>query len=309
MHEVSILAIIVLYRMQIKDCEAFQSLLASKRLLGQDPELKFKVLLYDNSPEQLESISLPDGVLYHRAGANHGIAAAYNFALKMALTEHFEWLLTLDQDSVLPATFLKRITDATKSVAEQSFVAGVVPQVFDKDVFLSPHYVSRGVSRRLPQGFTGIYEGEISAINSGTIWRTNSLGEIGGFNKLFWLDGLDHWLYHSIFRAGKLVYIIGDLQIYHALSLVNRNQQLSPDRFDNILAAEGAFCDLYKERADQWRFCVWLAKLLCRGLLRRRNWNLNPVTWKHLMQRLFLSRNSRIEAWKRLQQERIASFD
>jgi hypothetical protein len=103
--------------------------------------------------------------------------------------------------------------------------------------------------------------------------------------------GLDHWLYHSIFSAGKRIYVVGGLRVRHRLSLANR-VQLGPKRFDNILAAEAAFCDLYANRFARWHFSVWLTDL-CKGLLRRSNRNLNQVTWKHLKQRFFASRNSR----------------
>jgi len=130
------------------------------------------------------------------------------------------------------------------------------------------------------------------------------LREIGGFNVLFWLDYLDHWLFREVRNLGKRIDVAGDIQVENELSLLNRSAQLSSERFENILAAESAFCDIYGD----WRsglaktagLIVRLGKLFIRG-----DTHLTRVTWHCLKSRLFVGRNTRVKQWRKAVSDRI----
>ena len=294
---VSILAVIVLYRLPPSESPALLSLRASATALNHG-NVRLKILLYDNTPAGQRSATIPEDIEYWPAGTNQGISAAYNFALKMAGDQRFDWLLTLDQDTTVPASFLECISALARNLAGCVEVAGLVPEAVDHGTFISPHVLVCGCSRRLPKGFTGISNGSISAINSGAIWRTSSLREIGGFHSLFWLDYLDHWLFHAIQLSGKRIYVIGNLEIEHELSLLNPRHQLSAERLTDILRAESAFHDLYHGPISG---CLLTMKTFVRlsfQVLRGKRRELWPVTWNSFVERIVCRKATRIIKWE-----------
>lgn len=302
--QIAILAVIVLYKRSLDQSSAVSSLLASFERLNEASDLRLKILAYGNGSIGKYSAKLPDNIEYHSSAVNGGLAPAYNYALKRAVAEGFDWLLTLDQDSTLPGLFLSKLTSIVKQIVDREEIAGIVPDVVSGDRFISPHLLKRGRSVRLPAEFVGVAEGEVSAINSGVTWRTRLIEEIGGFNSLFWLDYLDHWLFREVQCLGKRIYVAGNIELEHELSLLNKNKQLSAQRLENILGAESAFCDLYFD----WRYglaktatlTVRLSKLFIRGDTR-----LMRVMWQCLKARLFLSRTARVERWKKAMSDRI----
>jgi GT2 family glycosyltransferase len=261
-------------------------------------ELQFKVLIYDNTEDPQEPGMLPDGVEYYAATYNDGLANAYNFALSMAQTAGFDWLLTLDQDTELPKSFLPRIASIVRDLAADTEIAGVVPLVCNDSVVISPHMVRCGHSKNPPRGFVGVLKGEITAVNSATTWRVDTLKEIGGFNPLFWLDYLDYWLCHIVHRAGKRIYVAGDVRVIHDLSLLGRKSSMSPTRFSNFLQAESAFYDIYKGRLDRCIFTARLFARLCRQIIRRENVEFRRLTFSYLVRQMLDTPANRIEGWK-----------
>jgi GT2 family glycosyltransferase len=292
-----ILAIIVIYKMSPAECPTLKSLMASFACVTSQ-ELQFKILIYDNTEGGQEPGTLPEGVEYYAATCNDGLANAYNFALSMAQTAGFDWLLTLDQDTELPKCFLPRIAEIVRDLGVDIEIAGVVPLVFNDSVVISPHMVRYGRSKDPPIDFVGVLKWEITAINSATTWRVHALKEIGGFNPLFWLDYLDYWLFHIVHRVGKHVYLAGDVRVVHDLSLLGGKNGMSLARFSNFLQAESAFYDLYKDRRDRCILTVRLFARLCRQVIRRENVEFQRLTFSHFLRQMCDAPATRLEDWK-----------
>jgi GT2 family glycosyltransferase len=293
-----VLAIIVVYKISPAECPTLQSLMASFACVVPQ-ELQFKVLIYDNTEGGQEPGMLPEGVEYYAATYNDGLANAYNFALSMAQTAGFDWLLTLDQDTELPKSFLPRIAGIVRDLGADIEIAGVVPLVCKDSIVISPRMVRRGRSKNPPRGFVGVLKGEITAINSATTWRVHALKEIGGFNPLFWLDYLDYWLCHIVHQAGKRIYVAGDIKVVHDLSLLGRKNNMSSTRFSNFLQAESAFYDLHKGRLDR---CILTARLfarLCRQIIRHENVEFRRLTFGYILRQIRDTPANRIEDWKK----------
>jgi GT2 family glycosyltransferase len=304
---VSILAVIVLYRMAPSESPAFRSLQASAINLNQC-DARVKILLYDNTPGGQKSGVLPNNTEYWAASRNQGIAPAYNFALGQADTQGFDWLLTLDQDTTVPEHFLERVYKILQVVANCPDIAAIVPEVSDHGVLISPNIVSLGRSIRLPKDFIGIAKGELSAINSATTWRVRTWREIGGFNPLFWLDSLDRWAYYAIQHAGNRVYVAKDLHVEHKLSLLDPSNQMTPARYENYLGARCAFCDLHGNILESVILIAYLTHDLYAQFLNRESTDLRHITWTHLKRMILWTRKSRIEAWKKDMMNRMENI-
>ncbi|MGB7264636.1 MAG: glycosyltransferase [Terracidiphilus sp.] len=293
----SILAVIVLYRMSPFQSPGFRSLLESSKALAPG-DLRLKILVYDNAPERTPTFTLPDHVDYFPAPQNDGIAGAYNYALRIAEVEAFGWLLTLDQDTTLPPQILARLAALTKTLEKNERVAAIVPQLVEGAKPISPAYVGHWRPSNLPLGFTGIPDREITAFNSATTWRVQHLLEIGGFDKRFWLDCLDHVLHNRTFRAGKQIYIAGDIKAEHELSLRRISKGMTPARLENILLAESAFMDLYKSPVERALFTLRLVKQCCGRLLRREDLRLVQKTLMVAVRQLLRTRRRRLKQWE-----------
>jgi GT2 family glycosyltransferase len=297
----SILAIIVLYKCKIEDSPAFRSLCSAAAYC---PEAELKILVFDNSPEPLPKPILPASVLYVSMATNEGLAGPYNQALMTACREGFEWLLTLDQDTILPNDFLADMIAIALRQQRDESVAAIVPQLTSGAVALSPVNVHWLHSRAVPRGFTGLNSSEVYALNSAALLRVTALRELGGFSTEFWLDQLDLWLHHQLYRAGKRVFIAGNVQIEHKLSLLDY-KSLSPARYGNFLEAESAFFDQYKGLVANFLLTATLLVRYCKQKMRGDPVSIWQLTREHLRRRLFQSKMLRLGDWKNKVQMRL----
>lgn len=302
---VRILAVIVLYKTAPDKSIAFETLQLAKNCLP--PEgVSFKMLLFENAAEGDGPKSLPEYVQYKATSQNDGLSGAYNYALNMAETEGYHWLLTLDQDTSLPADILVRLSHCAKHLESNPLIGAIVPQLVDQGILLSPRYVLFGRTKSLPPGFVGVPSREIHAFNSVSLWRVSSLCQVGGFCNHFWLDYLDIWLHHQFHRAGLCTFVIGDVQVEHQLSLLDYKKRLTPARFQNFIQAESAFVDIYKGVLEN---IVHTARLACRVYKQRRRGDdpaIQKITRECFKQRILNARTWRIGQWKIAMQNRLA---
>src|SRR5687768_2304439 len=103
----SILAVLVLYQTSALQSPTLASLCQAVAQCG--VERRFELLIYDNSasPSPLPAIPIP--LTYLHDPANGGLVAAYNTALQLAQRGRNEWLLLLDQDTVLTGDYLNTL--------------------------------------------------------------------------------------------------------------------------------------------------------------------------------------------------------
>lgn len=291
-----IFAVVVLYHTKPADARAFQSLQEARRHLS-NGNLDLRILLYDNTPGGCDPGPLPDRVQYESARQNGGLAAAYNRALAIAQSENYVWLLTLDQDTALPADFLSELKRHALANACRLDVAAIVPRLVDGARYLSP-VIARpwGVSY-LHQDFVGIAPYEVGAMNSGSLFRVSALQQIGGFSRDFWLDQLDADVFRKIHLHGKYVYIAGDIHLKHELSILHE-ESINPERFENYLLAESAFVDLYGTPVERAALSLRLFGRLVKQQMRKAPKVVRQLTNYVLHRRVFLSRKRRIADWQ-----------
>ncbi len=229
--------VVVLYKQSPAQARSLVTLLDNCRA---DPSLgsRIAITVHDNSPEpaSLESRQLPEGIEYFHAPGNPGLAVAYNRALGIARSRGIPWLLTLDHDTAVDGNFLRRLLAAVGGEVPTN-VCAFVPELVGEGIVLSPQIVGGVLYHRLPLGFSGIPERSVVAFNSASCLKVQAVAAIGGFPEAYWLDYLDHIVYHRLQAAGGRVYVL-DAQLNHSLSVQNLDSDVSPDRYANVLAAE-----------------------------------------------------------------------
>jgi glycosyltransferase involved in cell wall biosynthesis len=297
----TVLAVIVLYRIRPEDSSAYRSLLSSADR-ARDP---LRVLLYDNTPGGQSCGDLPEFVRYYAAMRNEGVAAAYNYALEMAQNEGLRWLLTLDQDTKLPLDYLTGMRTAALRLDGCPEIAAIVPQLVQGERPLSPVRLRTWSAKPIPRGFTGVIGGELHAVNSASLFRVEALHQIGGFDPRFWLDFQDYSVFRRMNQRGMRVWVEGSIEAEHDLSLINLHK-LNPARYGDFLTAESAFWDLY---GRPWNRLALAIRLTGRWWRQRRTAvepAIRRLTWYTLWRRVSQSRGERLRGWLRRLKERVA---
>ena len=317
----SVVAVIVLYATEIADCVSLRSLVHAAAQLPPGI-LKLRIHLHDNTPGRaadpscaLHSLCEVSGfplgmVSYRQDPQNSGLATAYNRALSIAHDEGHEWLLTLDQDTVLPADSLLTLLDTMALLDERPDVAAIVPQIRSGGRIVSPNwFLGGGWPRWFLPGYTGIPMQTTFAFNSGSVLRVAALMQAGGYSPWFWLDNSDANMYRQLAKLGKRVYVCGKMELAHDFSMQNMQQKVSPARYRTILLAESAFWDLERNAFAGMERTVRLAVRMVKHLLRRDRAELRRLTLDALRLRLFHSRRYRIARWREMTAPIIARFD
>lgn len=293
-----IFAVIVIYKLRPFESSTLQTLLNAARqtsLVG----LELGILVWDNTPGGQYPGEIPPGVQYESRPENPGLACAYNQALEIANAEGYDWLLTLDQDSVLPLNFLVRIAELARKFRSTPTVAAIVPQVKGDGRNLSPFYFAGGiVPRWFPFGFTGIPQRATYALNSAATLRVAAVREIGGYDPMYPLDVSDINLFHRLHRSGKGIFVAGDLLISHDFSLLKKHRRMSIERYHALLLDECAFWDLNMGPLARLERMIRLAGRTCRDLATPEERAFRNLTLVELKRRLLTPRAQRIVAWK-----------
>lgn len=86
------------------------------------------VYIYDNSTKKIDLL-LPERVTYITESRNVGVAYALNRIMEQAKKDGYSWVLTMDQDSVLPEGIVK---DFSRYVECDYNIGIICPQVIDK---------------------------------------------------------------------------------------------------------------------------------------------------------------------------------
>lgn len=84
------------------------------------------VYVFDNSTKE-NNITFPANITYMTEHENKGIAYALNRIMEKAQSEGYEWLVTMDQDSVIP----KGLISAYKEHVVDDSIGIICPQVID----------------------------------------------------------------------------------------------------------------------------------------------------------------------------------
>jgi rhamnosyltransferase len=148
--------------------------------------------------------ALGASVVRHRD--RRGIARSLNAGLRAA--HGAQWLLTVDQDSVLPADYVERLAGAAREAV----------------AVLGPHAVGAvgaGVVDD-PTGALGYPAREVSGLpvteevlQSGTLWSVPALEAIGGFDESFGIDAVDAAACVRLRARGRRIVLARDVVLVH----------------------------------------------------------------------------------------------
>lgn len=138
------------------------------------------LILVDNGSSNLEDIKrlicdLPNIILLEN-GKNLGIAQALNCILKQSKKEHYEWVLTLDQDSVANDGLIKAYRGFLENCPEKN-IGCLTCNIVDRNFNLE----------KRKTGFEDIDY----CITSGSLMNIEITLRVGGFDESMFIDKVD----------------------------------------------------------------------------------------------------------------------
>jgi GT2 family glycosyltransferase len=262
----SITAVVVLYRRTPAESSSLSSLVqilnANSWIAGH-----FSLLIYDNSPHpQGQEILANFPIHFVHDPANGGLAQAYNYALAHAGRENHEWLMLLDQDTSVTNEYLTEAVTCANALQGQEDVASIVPKLLVNGEIYSPdaHFIDvlrHQFSKKryvIDQQLVGIENRRLMAYNSGALLRVSALRAIGGFPSEFWLDYLDHAVFHALFARGYRMYVMRSM-LEHAASQADV-REVPLWRLRNLLSAQTLFVKRVGNYADQLLYRISLLR-------------------------------------------------
>lgn len=161
-----------------------------------------KVVIVDNAskPEtrsciaELEASLQITPVYLHE---NIGIGGALNIGVGIARKEHFDWVLTMDQDSIAaPQMVLEMLMCAEKC---------------QDAVVICPLLIADGVEKRNKDKVVA------SAITSGNLVKVGCLQFVGDYNERYFIDSVDFEFSLRVRNAGYKILRCGSANLYHRL--------------------------------------------------------------------------------------------
>ena len=296
-----IFVVVVLYKTAIAESSSVTTLRAA--LATHREPSRFRILVYDNSAEAQGAASVPPDILYYSDPRNAGLSSAYNLAARLAREQGFSWLLTLDQDSELPASFLTQLSAVVDEVDTDARVAAILPRIVQGARLLSPNwFLFDLIPRFFPAGFHGVSPHSGYGFNSAATLRVAAIDAIGGYSPRFSLDYSDAYLFRKLHLSGFQTFIAGEIAVEHHLSMLD-TAQMSDERYRAVLFTGSAFCDLMRGPLVGAQFTGTTLKSWVASVLRRRSPEKRAILAELLRQRLFMSKARRIaqwDAWKAL---------
>ena len=167
------------------------------------------VSVYDNAsanPNDLRALveSYPTVSLVEN-GENLGLPIAYNRAMAEAASRGYEWLLTMDQDSVLPDGFI----DAAAEYFDDPRIAILCPRRWNKGAS-----TLEDVQKSAPKESVTFVE---STISSGSLCRVSAHADVGGFDERMFIDYVDYDYCRTVIEHGYTILRINSCIMEHSI--------------------------------------------------------------------------------------------
>lgn len=202
-----ILAAIVTYN---PDLERLQ-----KNINAIEPQVEHLIIV-DNGSKNINLISRIKGECKIKIDLienkeNIGIASALNQALDYAYKNNFDWILTLDQDSICEINMISEMKSQYEKEDNKN-IALIAPNILDENITLKPQDIKEGIE----------YTGPV--ITSGSLTKTNIAKNIGGFVDKLFIDQVDFDFCLRLKDSGADILKVNRAIIYHQLGEISEHK-------------------------------------------------------------------------------------
>lgn len=174
-----------------------------------------KLYVIDNTEDENNKNKLPRNkkIDYIFLGENVGVAKALNIAVERALKDNYEWLLTMDQDTIFPAKVLKEIKKIALSL-ENDKIGIITPWHKTKLKIKKPN-------KRIDY--------PLEVMTSGNLVNLKVNKKVGGYQDDLFIDGIDIEYGLKLNANDYKIMRINDLEILHNLGEIQYKKFLGKE--------------------------------------------------------------------------------
>ena len=156
----------------------------------------------------LRSLESLPSVTVMRHQHNAGIARGLNDGVAAAVIAGAAWLLTVDQDTVLPTGYLEALVSSATSLVSSDIPLGAIGAQVIADASGSITYPTR------IEGGAVVTE---EIIQTGSLWSVAALAEFGGFDESLGIDAVDAAACLRLRERGMVVAVAPGLSLSHSI--------------------------------------------------------------------------------------------
>lgn len=246
-----ILALIVIYGEPALQTTSYRTLVATA-----PAGVKLRVLLWDNSPASHPPTDVDpawaERVIYVSTPENIGLSTIYNSVIAEHLRAN-EFLLILDQDSLLPNDFF---LESVKALEHYPEVDLFLPMVRANERWVSPLYYFFGWGRYWSEPRPGLERSSHrTAINSGMLINARYLrSDFPGYDERLKLYGIDTQ-FMVTYASSRKFFCVMDTTIHHDLSFFSSSTE---DKCHKFHAMKAAYRWIYEKHPIKQRVAVML---------------------------------------------------
>lgn len=165
---------------------------------------------------QKATIGIETPICWIENKRNIGVATALNKSLKYALTKGYEWILTLDQDSICSRNMVYTMLNSIKTYDHKKNVAVLAPQIHDINFFREKkHYPIKERFKKVK-----------TVITSGSLVNTKVAELVGGFEEKLFIDYVDHEFCLRINKYGFEVIQVPRAVLFHEVGKITSHNML-----------------------------------------------------------------------------------
>lgn len=179
-----------------------------------------KVLIIDNGSDNVQEIKNylknTANVIFIVNHENRGVACALNQEAKYALENGYGWLLSLDQDSVIP----DGLVDEYQKYIDNSEIGMICCKIKDRN-FGELDYNAK---------ITGGTEIVPTCITSASMIRLSAWNKVGGYYEPLFIDSVDFDICYSLRKAGYKILRTNDIALLHEVGHGRKVHFLGKDR-------------------------------------------------------------------------------
>lgn len=181
------------------------------------------IVIIDNTPVEstpyaLEMLIKNDWVTLIRMHDNKGIGCALNRGLEYAISNGYEWLLTMDQDSRVEPDHVKGMLNGANLYKCPEKIAQLFPSYKLED----GHVFNKEATQQTANGVHEIVE----SMTSGSMLRLDRIRLIGKFRESFFMDFVDIEFCLRVRRAGYANVQVSNVILHHALGEHGKHRRL-----------------------------------------------------------------------------------
>ncbi|ULR32468.1 glycosyltransferase [Dickeya fangzhongdai] len=180
------------------------------------------LLVYDNSIEEevtnnnRELLTRISNAYYYSEGGNNGIGDALNYAVAEAKKGEYDFLITFDQDTLVPNDYVKNIVDSFKNEKNIGVIGPVYQDVNAGRECRFPVRYGPFVLRKKLSNKKKVQD-VMSIITSGSLYPVSIFESNGFFEGDYFIDYIDNEYCLRLIKNGYRVCVDPHIIINHAL--------------------------------------------------------------------------------------------